>query len=176
MHIVNSLLLTFLTPAFLAPAPMSHEKLTEHTYRLSDDAKTPPASVEDVAWLAGHWLGEGLGGISEEVWSPPRAGAMMGAFRLVRENKPVFYEMLTIMEENGSLVFRLKHFNADLTAWEEKEKTVDFPLVAVEENAVHFQGLSLHLEDEKLKIYLALHQDDGSIQEAVFSHERIRIE
>ena len=46
-----------------------------------------PASdvdVEDFAWLAGYWRGEGLGGVCEEIWSEPLAGSMIGLFRLVR--------------------------------------------------------------------------------------------
>jgi hypothetical protein len=154
----------------LAPA---QDKVTEHTYRLAESESSPNAVIDEVAWLAGHWLGEGLGGISEEVWSPPRAGAMMGAYRLIKDGKTAFYEILTIMEERGSLVFRLKHFNADLTAWEEKEKTVDFPLVKLEKNAAHFRGLSLYREGDVLTIYLALHQDDGSVEEAVFRQKKV---
>lgn len=176
MRLAKSLLAMFLTMFVFAPCALGYERLTENTYRLGPSEASPPARIEDMAWLAGHWVGEGLGGVSEEVWSTPRGGAMMGAYRLVKDDEPAFYEMLTIMEEGGSLVFRLKHFDADLTAWEEKEETVDFPLVALEETAVHFEGLSFHRQGGELTIYLALHQDDGSVREAVFTHEKVRAE
>jgi len=37
-------------------------------------APTPiPATLADVAFMAGHWVGGDPGDLSEEVWSPPRA-------------------------------------------------------------------------------------------------------
>jgi hypothetical protein len=39
---------------------------------------------------------------------------MMGPFKLVVENEVQFYEIETISEENGTFVFRLKHFHRDL--------------------------------------------------------------
>jgi hypothetical protein len=112
-----------------ARLPNAHERLTEHTFKLSAGKQSPAATIADMAWLAGHWTGEGLGGLIEEVWSPPRNGVMMGMFRLVRDGKPIFYELLTLAEERGSLTLRLKRFNADLTGWEEKDKTIDFPFI-----------------------------------------------
>ena len=69
---------------------------------------------------------------------------MMGMYRLVRDGKPVFYELLTLVEENGTLMLRLKHFHPDLKGWEEKGHTVEFPLVALADGAVHFEGMSFH--------------------------------
>ena len=46
-------------------------------------------SIDDFAWLAGHWRGEGLGGVCEEVWSQPLAGTMMGSCRLAERRDPV---------------------------------------------------------------------------------------
>jgi len=72
----------------------AQERLTEHTFKLSAGKQSPAATIADMAWLAGHWIGGGLGGLTEEVWSPPRNGVMMGMFRLVRDGKPIFYELL----------------------------------------------------------------------------------
>lgn len=152
----------------------AQEKLTEHTYKRSPGTSSPPATIGAMAWLAGHWQGEALGGLSEEIWSPARAGSMMGMYRLLKDGKPAFYELLTIVEEQGSLVLRLKHFNPDLTGWEEKQKTVDFPLVAVGEGAVHFEGMSFHMRGSSgVTIYLAMHGKDGSVHEGVFEYSRV---
>ena len=87
-----------------------------HARRLGE-AKSPPATLESMAWLAGRWTGEGLGGVSEEIWSPPAGGAMIGTYRLLKVGKPLFYEFLLLVEENGSLNLKLKHFNPDLTGY-----------------------------------------------------------
>lgn len=152
----------------------AQEKLTEHTFTRSDGAPGPRAQVEDMNWLAGHWVGEALGGTVEEIWSPPRGGAMMGMFRLVKDAETVFYELMTIVPENGSLVLRLKHFNADLTGWEEKQDTVDFPLVEVAGNAFHFDGLSFRRESaDRVRVHLAMRGKDGTVREETFAYTRV---
>src|SRR5262245_45051261 len=103
MRIKYTALLTLILGLCSTPA-WAQERLTEHTFKLSEGTQAPAATIADLAWLAGHWTGEGLGGFTEEVWSPPRNGAMVGMFRLVRDDKPVFYELLTVAEEKGSLM------------------------------------------------------------------------
>ena len=153
----------------------AQEKLTEHTFTRSPGTPGLTAAVEDMAWLAGHWVGEALGGTVEEIWSPPRGGAMMGMFRLVKDGKTVFYELMTIVPENGSLALRLKHFNADLTGWEEKKDTVDFPLVEVADDAFHFDGLSFRPEgNDRVRIHLAMRGRDGTVSEETFAYNRVR--
>ncbi len=56
----------------------------------------PRASLADLAWLAGRWVGEGLGGIAEEVWLPESGGAMLGTFRSLQGGQVAFYEILTL--------------------------------------------------------------------------------
>jgi hypothetical protein len=156
-----------------ATSVQGQEKMTNNTLKLATGAEPPLATLSAVAWLAGHWAGPALGGEAEELWSPPRAGSMMGMYRLVRDDKVVFYELLTLVEEGGSLVLRLKHFNSDLTGWEEKQKTVDFRLVGVAEGVVHFEGMSLRREGEdKLTVYLAIEGRDGALHEEVFRYAR----
>lgn len=99
---------------------------------------------------------------------------MMGVYRLVRDGKPVFYELMTLVEEKGSLVLRLKHFNPDLTGWEEKEKTVDFHFVGKADGATYFEGITFRPEGETAAtIFLAIQQKGGSMKEEEFSYMRI---
>ena len=65
-----------------------------------------------MAWLAGYWRGTGLGGECEELWSEPLADRMLGSFALVRDDKLVFSEALELVEEEGSLVLKIRHFDA----------------------------------------------------------------
>lgn len=135
---------------------------------------SPPANLNAVSWLAGHWRGEAFGGLTEEVWSPPLGGSMMGAFKLVVNNQVSFYELETIIEENDSLIFRLKHFAANLKGWEEKDQTVDFKLVKVTDNKVFFNGLTLEkISDDEINIYVAIEQN-GNITEEKFNYQRVK--
>lgn len=150
------------------------EQVTEHTLALSEDESPPSATIEDMAWLAGHWRGSALGGTVEEIWSPAKGGGMLGMYRLLRGDKPIFYEILTIFEEKGSLLLRLKHFQPDLKGWEEKEETVDFPLVAIRDGAIHFSGMAFHPKGDQLLVYLAIEEKDGATREAQFVYTRVR--
>jgi hypothetical protein len=176
MERIRQAVLPLATILALSLTAFAQERLTEHTFKLKPGEKSPPATIADMAWLAGAWTGPGLGGISEEMWSAPRGGAMLGMYRLIKDDKPVFYELITVVEERGSLVFRLKHFNPDMTGWEEKDKTVDFPLVAKEKSVIHFHGLSFKQEGEDaMTIFLAIRsRKDGSLREETFRMTRAK--
>ena len=144
---------------------------TGNTIRLPDGAPRPAATIADWAWITGRWQGLGLGGSVDEVWSDPAGGSMVGHFRLVKDGKPVFYEILTVIEVDGSLEMRLKHVNPDMTGWEEKADFVTFKLAKLEPDAVYFNGLTFRRTGpDRLEIYLALrNRADGSVREEKFS-------
>jgi hypothetical protein len=161
--------LLWLGAPIVAPA---QTPLTEHTLALDKDRKGPPATVADVAWLAGRWTGEGFGGVLEETWNPPLGGAMVATFRLVRDGKPEFYEICLLAEHEGSLAYKVKHFHPDLTGWEEKKDYVTFPLVQVAADAVYFHGLTLRRDGDRCTHYLAMRQKDGTHREAALVYKR----
>jgi hypothetical protein len=104
---------------------------------------TRSTSIQDAAWLTGRWVGTGLGGELEEVWSAPAGGQMVGHFRLLREGKPVFYEFMLLDVADGGIRMRLKHFNPDHTAWEEKDNWTTFNPVSASADELAFSGLRI---------------------------------
>jgi len=161
--------LLFCSTSFL-PA---QEKLTEHTLQLAEGATGPSATVTDFAWLEGHWQAEALGGTATEIWSPPAAGSMVGMFRLIEDGQPGFYEIFTLTEEGPTVLLRLKHFHPDLKGWEEKDETVDFPLVALEEGQAFFDGLTYQRRGpNEIQVFLAMHTKDG-VREVPFAWKRV---
>jgi len=170
-----SLLLLLALAAGAAPAA-AQQRHTPNTFALDPDAPRPSATLADVAWIAGHWQGEALGGRVEEVWAPPMGGTMMGMYKLVNGDSIVFYELMTVVEEAGSVTLRLKHFNPDLSGWEEKDASVSFPLVGLEPGALYFDGLSFQrLDPDTLRVYLAIGGRDGSVREEVFDYRRVHL-
>jgi hypothetical protein len=168
LALTTALALGASSPATAQPPTPTPEEPQLHARRLGDQP-SPPATLDAIAWLAGRWVGEGLGGWNEEVWGAPQGGVMMGMYRLLKDGKPVLYEFLMIVEEQGTLVLKLKHFNPDFSGWEEKADFVDFPLVAVEPAAIHFNGLSfVRHGDAELRIYLLLRGPDGTVREEEF--------
>jgi hypothetical protein len=151
----------------------AQSKLSENTFTLDEGSKSPPASLNSISWLEGHWRGEAFGGIVEEIWSPPLGGSMMCSFKLVVDDKVKFYEIVTIVEENETLILRLKHFHPDLKGWEEKDETVDFPLVKVGEKKVYFDGFTIEqISEDEINIFVMI-GDKDNIQEAKFNYHRV---
>lgn len=159
----------------IASNGQAEEAMTANTLRLSPDQKSPAATIADMEWYAGRWTGSGLGGLNEEVWSPPRDGTMMGMYRMIKDGKPVFYELLLITEENGSLAIKLKHFHADLRGWEERDASVRFPLVAKRDGRIYFDGMTFErIGADRVKVYLATEHKDGKVNEETFEYSRAK--
>lgn len=66
-------------------------------------AATPPApSVDDLAWLAGEWISEADGRWTEECWTAPRGGTMLGVSRSGRGETLREFEFLRIAVDGGA--------------------------------------------------------------------------
>ena len=152
---------------------MNAQESFPNTMHLDSLSGSPDATLADISWIEGHWRGRAFGGIVEDLWSPPLGNSMMCAFKLVVDDKVKFYELLTISEENETLMLRLKHFHGDLKGWEEKDETVDFPLVKVTDNKVFFDGFTFErISANRINIYVIIQNKEGK-QEMKFSYERV---
>lgn len=130
------------------------------------------ASIKDVGWITGDWYGEALGGRVEEHWTPPSAGSMMATFKLIKNNQVQFYELCTISEERGSLILRIKHFNRDLTGWEEKDRSMEFRLVKLTPSRAYFDGFTFErVGRNRLNLYIML-GEEGNEKETTFAYRR----
>jgi Domain of unknown function (DUF6265) len=146
----------------------------QNTRSLAPGAKSPAAGIADLSWLVGHWQGEGIGGQSFETISPPVAGQMAGHFQQVKDGKLSFYEIYQFVPRGNSLVLRLKHFNADLSGWEEKGEAVEFPLVAIEDGAAYFDGLTMRRAGpDGMESFVVIDHKDGRKEEAAFRFKRV---
>ena len=124
-------------------------------------ADLPAARASAATWLAGDWVGQGLGGVSEEAWLLPAAGSLAGVYRGSRGGQVTFYELMTVVEAGGSLSFRLKHFAPDLRGWESPERGVEFPLVRAARSALYFDGLTYRRTAEGLESWVVIGMGDG---------------
>jgi len=162
-----------LTVLLLSSTASAQSPRTEHTFKLDDPDVRPPATLEDAAWLTGSWEGEAFGSAFEQAWNPPSAGSMIGFFKLMNGDDVAFYELLLLVEEEGSLSLKVKHFNPDFTAWEEKGDYVDFRFVKADENAIHFSGISFYrISDDEMHGYLAMKNKEGIREEKLVYRRR----
>ena len=134
----------------LAIAAFASASVSAQETRIGEEGfESPQASLAQMDWLVGQWSGDGIGGNpAMESWLPPTGSVMVGTFLQQGEDGEIqFTEHLYLMEEEGTLVLRLKHFNADLTGWEEKDDMLSFRLVAIEPCAAYFRALTLRCAD-----------------------------
>ncbi len=171
-----AVLVLTLIPAVAYSQESTTRSQTANTIRLAADAPRPKARVADLAWLVGRWEGQGLGGTMDEVWSEPAGGAMVGYFRLVREGKPVFYEIMTLLESEGSVEMRLKHVNPDMTGWEEKNGYVTFRLVRQDPTGAYFEGLTFRrVDSDRIEGFIALRDKaSGTVREEKLTYRRVK--
>lgn len=165
MLAIGRLIGTAFAALALAGAAMAQDTVPET--RLGEEGfKSPPATLAEMDWLVGQWVGEGIRGApAMESWLPPTGPTMVGTFvQETSEGGIMFTEHLYLMEEEGTLVLRLKHFNADLTGWEEKDDMLTFRLVAIEDCAAYFRALTLRCdtrEDGKEGLLAAVRMQSG---------------
>ena len=127
--------------------------------------------LKTISWISGNWKGEAFGGQTEENWSEPSGGSMMATFKLISDNKVVFYEIEIIREIENTLILQLKHFDKDLKGWETKDETVDFALKEITENKVVFEGMTFEkVGDKEMNIYVDIKQDNGTIETVKFNY------
>lgn len=79
-------------------------------YRHPQDIALPTpfkASISDLKWLEGAWVGtRSSGSTFEERWSPAKGGAMLAVSRTVNAGgRMSAFEFLRIVERNGGLVY-----------------------------------------------------------------------
>jgi hypothetical protein len=72
--------------------------------RAARAAEAPPAAAR-LAWLAGCWSYVGAEPGSGETWMPPAGGVLLAVARSVEGGRVVAWELLRIVEEDGSLAY-----------------------------------------------------------------------
>jgi hypothetical protein len=107
---------------------------------LNPSPQAVPATLRDLAWIAGRWVGEEGGGLSEEIWSAPAGDSMIGMWRWVEGGRLRLYESLALVETGDGVVMRLRHLAADGASREDKQRPVNLRLVAGGDRRAVFEG------------------------------------
>lgn len=157
------------------PSTSAIKPLTEHTFTLGSNFVAPEATIDQFNFIVGRWTGNAMGGWCEEVWSAPAGGEMQGMFQFVKEDELQFRELFALRKsgEDGNWKLVLKHFDATLTSWEDKDKPVAFQLLEVQPNRVVFDGLTMELADDgKLHVYVSSKSREGEASELKFEYSQ----
>jgi hypothetical protein len=81
-------------------------------------------ALTDFAWLDGKWQGSWGPRIAEQIWTEPRAGEVLGLFRVVENDKTLVVEMYSLLKTPEGMEFRLRHFTESLVPWEQSDAAV----------------------------------------------------
>lgn len=65
----------------------------------------PHAGLDGLSWLAGCWQNVAGGVVSEEWWTRPAGGTMLGVGRTVKGEQTLWYEFLQIRLEGDSILY-----------------------------------------------------------------------
>jgi hypothetical protein len=168
MRVVYLAVILLLVPAMLPAAELQ----TEHIYRLADGEPHPDASLDDASWLIGSWTGTAFGKRFEEVWNPPSAGSMVGMFKLFGDDGVSMYELMVMTVEDGTLSLKIRHFNPDFTAWEDKTEDVTLRLVKKDDDALHFGMVSFYRRNNNRIDAYILFRDGDEVFERPLVYER----
>jgi len=112
-------------------------------------------TLQDFAWLAGHWRMEQGDNRLDEQWMAPAAGLMMGMARFVQAGKVIEYEFTLLRQEpNGDILY---------IASPTKQTQTAFKLTSLRNGQAVFENPQ---HDFPTKIVYGL-QADGSLLAAI---------
>ena len=149
--------------------------VAEQTRSATAGSRPPAAQLSDLAWLEGTWVGEGFGAKLQETYTGPSGGQMVGHFSAIKDGAPEFYEFIMMAQVGNSLEYRVRHFNPEMTAWEDKTEFVRFPLVAAEKDSWYFDGYTLRRTGPDTAVHIVrIKRKDGTADEAMLPYCKLK--
>jgi len=70
-----------------------------------NDGADKATQIESLKWLAGRWEGDVEGDITEEHWTEPKGGMLLGMNRSVRRSGKASFEFLRIAETPSGITY-----------------------------------------------------------------------
>jgi len=125
----------------------------------------PPATLADVAWLQGSWVGDMPLGPVENVILPPFDGQMPSFVRAQQKGHLLFYEITAFVEAEGSLLSRVRHFSPEYSAWE--SAVIERPLIAFDRQYMYFDGQTYERHGPDHYTVYHLNIRDGQEQDTI---------
>jgi hypothetical protein len=116
-------------------------------------AGPPAARIDQMAWLAGQWRGEGPPTDRIDAFVlPPAGGGMVGVFRRVRGGEVTTHAIAYVMEESGSLVLRVKLFDSALRGRQSQDAPRPQALESITPTSVRFEKASVTRRDAGIQL------------------------
>ena len=100
----------------------------------------PPATIDQLSWMAGNWAGNLGPNQLEENWISNEGNSLMAAVRMTGADATSMFEVITIEEVEGSLVLHIKQWDAGFQPRTEAAQKLE--LSEITENSVKFEDVS----------------------------------
>jgi hypothetical protein len=97
------------------------------------------ATLADVSFMKGHWLGTFNGGPIEAFWAAPAGDNLTGFMRMMKDDKVTMYEMLVFEQTAKGPIVLVKHFKPGLIAMEEKEVSDRYRFIEAKKGQALFE-------------------------------------
>lgn len=113
-----------------------------------------------LSFMVGKWKGTGDGAFFEETWNGFEGKSAIGMFRMVDDKGAVkFQELMGLTVKGDTVELRIRHFDGELHALEDKDKPMVFKLLLVEKQKAIFQSaakdkLTYARDGDRLRITL----------------------
>lgn len=134
-----SLVYLYAMPVKAQEHPQSDKILT-----WTEGAAPTKASLADVRWMEGAWEGPLETATQQHIVFSPVSDHMPGFTRAWGPDGAIwFYEINDLVEVDGSLEFRVKHFSGELAGWEGKDQFMRHRLVKKTAQALYFDGITI---------------------------------
>ncbi|MEL7446470.1 MAG: DUF6265 family protein [Pseudomonadota bacterium] len=150
--------------------------LKDKVWTLSEGREPTPSTLDDLAWMEGTWVGSrGPGHTVQHVILAEEVGHMPGFVRSWQGDTVLFYEITTFAEVGDHVAYRVKHFNYDLTGWEEREQVIHRPLLGKGKGMLRFNGITFEQTDEdSFTVYFRIPEGPNEGEILVIPFERLK--
>ncbi len=140
------------------------------TFLLSSTVTAGPvATIEQLRFLTGNWIGKFGPSDIEENWLAPEGGSIVAMVRVRPNNESTgFYEIVMIEEAGDSLVLHVNQFGTGFVSRREHPQEMELELIT--ENSVKFRAIAndgfvsisyTRLDEENFQIEIV--RGDGSL-------------
>jgi hypothetical protein len=114
----------------------------------------PAARIDQLAWLAGQWRGEGTPADRIDGFLlPSSGGGMVGVFRRVRGGQVTSHALATVDQAGDSLVLRTKIFDSMVRGRESQEAPSPQKLVSLSPDEVRFEKARVVRRPEGIELF-----------------------
>jgi hypothetical protein len=106
--------------ALLLAVAIAPSRLEAQSTNHAVTASPAIATTNAFSWLSGRWEGRmaGAAGVADVLFAPPAGGVITGMMRLVRDDKVLVVELISLVDTPAGVEMRFRHFSSSLESYE----------------------------------------------------------